>query len=105
MTSDFMAGTPAERLRKEVGLSVNKDSFFAADILAVCDELAKYQWISVKDELPEADGEYLCAWSDGSIETFSFDVDYPSFQPVLTVRKNYWVTHWMPLPAHPNEAS
>ena len=60
-------------------------------------------WISVKDELPEESGEYLCAWSDGSIETFSFDVDDAEFATISGLSKNWRVTHWMPLPAHPNE--
>ncbi len=55
------------------------------------------KWISVEDELPKADGQYIvfrppaCTFSDVAVRTFrngKFDGIFP-------------VTHWMPLPAAP----
>jgi hypothetical protein len=60
------------------------------------------KWISVKDELPEEDGMYLCAFDDGTIETFEFDcLDDNEYWGVELIS----VTHWMPLQDLPSDES
>jgi hypothetical protein len=51
-------------------------------------------WISVKDRLPEKDGEYLTYCNDS--KNGNIDVD-PFFDDCYP----YGVTHWQPLPAPP----
>ena len=61
-------------------------------------ELEKYQWISVKDRLPD---EYIDVLTYGARP--SYDVVYIN----RLIDKNEWlydgVTHWMPLPEPPKE--
>ena len=57
---------------------------------------------TVIDGPPEADGKYLCAFSNGDVETFNYwigDVDWwhePSEDGVI-------VTHWAKHPDHPSD--
>ncbi len=66
------------------------------------DELRKRQWISVKDRLPVADGDYLVYFDDGFVAI--------TFYKANKSGKNGWevwaddeVTHWMELPEPPKE--
>ena len=59
------------------------------------------KWVSVKDELPEEEGMYLCAFDDHTIETFEFNSAMDAWKPASKFR--YHVTHWMPLPDFPDE--
>jgi len=56
------------------------------------------KWVSVEDEMPEGEGDVLCHFNDGCIETFSVENMHDS----LTVGK-YYITHWQPLPEKPKE--
>ncbi|AUR95339.1 protein of unknown function DUF551 [Vibrio phage 1.205.O._10N.222.51.A7] len=64
-------------------------------------------WISVEDKLPEKEGKYLCAFSDGTIETYDFEKLDDGRYGITDVgmgfeATNKWhVTHWMPLPNNP----
>ena len=75
------------------------------------------EWISVKDRLPEKDGEYLCI-IEGSICIFDFTKDlyainkyafnksksnsgFYDFDRDLGYYEHTRVTHWMPLPEPP----
>ncbi len=76
------------------------------------------QWISVKDRLPEIEGDYLVRVLDDSISHYTFEV-YGWYKGIfiywtdgmeLPVGKNTHgenipvkVTHWMPLPEPPEE--
>ena len=51
------------------------------------------EWISVKDRLPDTDGEYLCTWN-GYIGVLIYDREQGYFH-------HNKVTHWMPLPELP----
>ena len=67
------------------------------------------KWISVKERLPEKNGEYLCRWTNKSVSDAEYESTYGSF--------GYWfefwedeykewisydgITHWMPLPEPP----
>lgn len=75
----------------------------------------KSPWISVKDELPKADGKYM-VWRDGEWEICEFDAEYQRFgytyedYDEMYSRLVGWddtihddVTHWMPLPEKPKE--
>jgi len=59
------------------------------------------EWISVDDRLPEEGAWYLCYHSDFDIEVLTFDPDDKIWE------NDYYshieVTHWMPLPAPPEE--
>ena len=81
------------------------------------------QWISVKDALPEEDGDYLVSYEEGYREDYGFDeigiapfeVDCEGFgiwqehfdHYTLGSLGTEWVdipvTHWMPLPEPPKE--
>ena len=74
-----------------------------------CIEMARWldahpNWISVKDELPKADGQYIIASKYGYVSDLNFN----------TESKRWWlrgkgymdgdyVTHWMSLPTPPRK--
>ena len=80
------------------------------------------QWISVKDRLPEKDGNYLCYLECGAVCEAAFDStiasegeEFPFGEWVgvynsdtLGFTDSYWaeydaITHWMPLPESPKD--
>ena len=66
-------------------------------------------WISVKDRLPDMEGEYLVCFTYPHTNAIGIDVD--GYFPNATYIEggwdvhNGWVTHWQPLPAPPKESS
>ena len=80
------------------------------------------RWISVKDRLPEKDGNYLCYLECGAVCEAAFDStiasegeEFPFGEWVavynsdtLGFTDSYWeeydaITHWMPLPEPPKD--
>ena len=81
------------------------------------------EWISVKDRLPEKDGQYLCFTVDkldhaGDEVILTFSLNPNELSPVFDEdRKPCWVdfdtevgfwevknvTHWLPIPEPPKE--
>ena len=65
------------------------------------------QWHSVKtDGLPDESGNYLCRFSDGDIESFTFDAesecDYGWHKPFKgRDGKKTWVVFWTDIPEAP----
>lgn len=57
-------------------------------------------WIPVSERMPENDGAYLC-WDNRYVTTYAFI--FGAWQANQFVAKN--ITHWMPLPAAPQEPS
>ncbi|HFQ8410197.1 TPA: dATP/dGTP pyrophosphohydrolase domain-containing protein [Klebsiella pneumoniae] len=57
-------------------------------------------WIPVSERMPENDGAYLC-WDNRYVTTYAFM--FGAWQANQFVAKN--ITHWMPLPAAPQEVS
>ena len=57
------------------------------------------KWIPVSERMPENDGAYLC-WDNRYVTTYAFI--FGAWQANQFVAKN--ITHWMPLPAAPQEA-
>lgn len=55
-------------------------------------------WISVSERMPENDGAYLC-WDNRYVTTYAFI--FGAWQANQFIAKN--ITHWMPLPAAPQE--
>nr|WP_242477618.1 DUF551 domain-containing protein [Klebsiella pneumoniae] len=55
-------------------------------------------WIPVSERMPENDGAYLC-WDNRYVTTYAFI--FGAWQANQFVAKN--ITHWMPLPAAPQE--
>lgn len=55
-------------------------------------------WIPVSEQMPENDGAYLC-WDNRYVTTYAFI--FGAWQANQFVAKN--ITHWMPLPAAPQE--
>lgn len=55
-------------------------------------------WIPVSERMPENDGVYLC-WDNRYVTTYAFIFD--AWQANQFIAKN--ITHWMPLPAAPQE--
>ena len=71
-------------------------------------EIAKHQWISVKDQLPEKDGDYLIRLKNGAMMVIYYKFDYKN--PGWYEYDSEWgfcerndVTHYMPLPEPPKE--
>lgn len=58
------------------------------------------EWVSVKDRLPEKLGSYLCAFKDGRVGLCRF-VAWRYWWEEGTMYPLPTVTHWMPLPDHP----
>ncbi|HBX7819014.1 TPA: DUF551 domain-containing protein [Klebsiella pneumoniae] len=56
------------------------------------------KWIPVSEQMPENDGAYLC-WDNRYVTTYAFI--FGAWQANQFVAKN--ITHWMPLPAAPQE--
>lgn len=64
------------------------------------------EWISVKDRLPEQDGEYIVAAKVGDnafVEQSRFVKDYYGLGPDWRKFASGEVTHWMPMPDFPEE--
>lgn len=55
-------------------------------------------WIPVSERMPENDGVYLC-WDNRYVTTYAFI--FGAWQANQFIAKN--ITHWMPLPASPQE--
>lgn len=58
------------------------------------------KWVPVSERMPENDGAYLC-WDNRYVTTYAFM--FGAWQANQFVAKN--ITHWMPLPAAPQEVS
>ncbi|MHB5604373.1 DUF551 domain-containing protein [Klebsiella pneumoniae] len=58
------------------------------------------KWIPVIEQMPENDGAYLC-WDNRYVTTYAFI--FGAWQANQFVAKN--ITHWMPLPAAPQEVN
>lgn len=56
------------------------------------------EWIPVSERMPENDGAYLC-WDNRYVTTYAFI--FGAWQANQFIAKN--ITHWMPLPAAPQE--
>ncbi len=56
------------------------------------------KWIPVSERMPENDGVYLC-WDNRYVTTYAFI--FGGWQANQFIAKN--ITHWMPLPAEPQE--
>ncbi|VGF34566.1 DUF551 domain-containing protein [Klebsiella pneumoniae] len=57
-------------------------------------------WIPVSERMPENDGAYLC-WDNRYVTTYAFI--FGAWQANQFIAKN--ITHWMPLPAAPQEVN
>ena len=60
------------------------------------------KWISVEDKLPEKDGRYLIRYKSGKVKR-TFVGDWYVLNNEWGSIRNAEVTHWMPLPAPPQE--
>lgn len=58
----------------------------------------RHGWIPVSERMPENDGAYLC-WDNRYVTTYAFI--FGAWQANQFIAKN--ITHWMPLPAGPQE--
>ena len=68
--------------------------------VAALREQKKQRWIPVEDQLPEADGTYLCVWQGRKVDTgFFVNGQFRLYGEV----KTHLITHWMPLPEPPKE--
>lgn len=65
------------------------------------EEDAKFEWISVKDRLPNDDATYLACGCDGYLlADYARDGEWESFDLTDVTR---YVSYWMPLPKEPEE--
>jgi hypothetical protein len=64
------------------------------------------EWISVDEDMPDECGFYLCAFEDGTIETFPiYDHEIQDIEDGFIIEwgiETCHVTHWTPLPDPPN---
>lgn len=116
-TYELAPFTDAQRLKESV----------RNDFIKLCEEDTEPKWISVKDRLPEKNGEYLCVWTSSDpyapngvrqhIAIFDFSLNLHKLdkydfagkkRPGWCDYDSEWgwcerddVTHWMPLPDIP----
>ena len=83
-----------KHLRNEV-ISGKLDIQTEGDLIDACPTVNPYEWINVKDRLPEKFGRYLTACREMSIAQIRlWEGTWDSLSEV---------THWMPLPTLPTE--
>ena len=61
------------------------------------------EWISVEERLPEHGQKVLGIDSDGEIEVWCFDAEYPSMCRYGGNLRAFDISRWMPLPEPPKE--
>ena len=61
------------------------------------------RWISVEERLPEHGQKVLGIDSDGEIEVWCFDAEYPSMCRYGGNLRAFDISRWMPLPEPPEE--
>lgn len=57
----------------------------------------KGEWIGVEERLPDFEGKYLACTINGNVTIAYCYSPFWESNPQF----DYWVTHWMPLPAPP----
>ena len=59
------------------------------------------KWMDTDDYgMPQTEGWYLCAFNDGSVETFH--IDESMFEEGWTSDSGkVWITYWAEVPKHP----
>lgn len=89
---------------------VNKEDVHNAtdDMFVNATALLPDGWVSVKERLPEAKGEYLvayhpCWWDDVKYDKMFVGLDSFRGKTTWAKRKFQCVTHWMYLPEPPKE--
>lgn len=60
------------------------------------------EWVSVKDRLPEKNGDYITYDRDGTVWPHFFTASSKVWEDALGFSTEL-VTHWMPLPKPPKE--
>ena len=55
-------------------------------------------WIDVKERIPEVEGNYICGFSDGAVETFPFE---EGDEDLWGLDKDDFVEYWMEFPPTP----
>lgn len=60
------------------------------------------EWVSVKDRLPEKNGDYITYDRDGTVWPHFFTASSKVWEDALGFSTEL-VTHWMPLPEPPKE--
>lgn len=117
---DVKGFTPA--VKKGIEIALNDAVPQLLDDEPAADVQPAPQWISVKDRLPDKDGNYLCYLECGDVCQSVFDSTIASEgekfpfgewvgvynSDTLGFADSYWeeydaVTHWMPMPEPPKE--
>lgn len=93
--SDY--GRKSLRERYVAMLAAAQHDAHALNSLQSVDSVAG-KWIPVSERVPENDGAYLC-WDKRYVTTYAFI--FGAWQANQFIAKN--ITHWMPLPAAPQE--
>lgn len=60
-------------------------------------------WISVEDRLPCTEGELVIAFGSGNTFIGFYDKTFVKWRDIHMYSPRFEVTHWMPLPAPPQE--
>jgi hypothetical protein len=89
-----------DSLQQKLTDAINTNIHMARDRDSLHAEIDKYQWISVKNRLPEKDCAYQVYAPDSPLEKI-WDCQF--YTDVGWFGTGYNVTHWMPLPEPPTE--
>ena len=101
-----------DKLARDVAYrGLNEFSFMGKSIREwveiILEQMARAAWVSVKDRLPEINGQFLCYSADYPFGAFisiqSYDVKKGAFWWHGDNVKAPFITHWMPLPEPPKE--
>ena len=103
--------------RGEPGKATERDWAIARKVVDAVNTLAERRWVSVKDRLPEIDpatplgkdgySEYVLVWPYSDLEPEEMVAVYcksrQQFETPPWGKRSMEVTHWMPLPAGPED--
>jgi len=112
----------ADALKKECGMGLGSCNdcpqntrrcqldmeFTRMDICGMIDDAPTVGgWISVKDRLPEKEGQYLCWFGKNTVckgaAIATYLEEWKAFGSFESLKTYPNVTHWMPLPEPPEE--
>ncbi len=85
---------------KNDGLNIAKSALHNLEITPAVNVFPAPQWISVKDRLPEKNGNYLVCTKAMSVFTTHYWTDETRWSHYTN-----HITHWMPLPDPPKEVT
>lgn len=103
LKKDWSMANKCEECPQDARKCQYEQNFTRMDICEMLDEAPTVGgWISVKDRLPEKNGDYLIYNTDGIVWPYWYDKEYKEWYDSSGYLTES-VTHWMPLPEAPKE--